>query len=545
MEAAFYQLRSHRDLSSLLDLRPDQLTHYTFGRGRRYKPYHIKKRNGHYRTIWAPASGLKAIQSKLLDVFGAVFTPRDCVHGFVATRSIATNAFPHVNKDWVLNVDLAAFFPSINFGRVRGLFMARPYNLPGRVATILARLCTFQNELPQGSPASPIVSNMIVSRLDSELTRLARRYKCTYSRYADDITISRDGSFPPALADWDHESPADRDCVLGPRLRQAIATNGFCVNPEKLRLQYRDERQIVTGLIVNEIVNVPRRFVRRIRAMLHAWEVYGPDKAGLEHFSKYDKKYRPHGLPKFQQLVKGHIDFLGMIRGTDHPWYRGFMEEYGTLMGPDYRPRPPNLRRPNHLSSWRDAIWVIETDIKQGTAFELGGVGLVTCAHVLLGEDGHTLLPAEVYNPRNPERRIQPRIKRLDQERDVAILEADGLSGFALEPRFSAISAPSNIAVMAAGYPGHARGASLWEEAGTITHIRRFEDNPRYIVSFAIVAGASGSPVMEARRNPRVVGMAKTGVDHFQSAAKKVGGDGDYPDYGVIPVATILGVNSQ
>lgn len=231
LAARFKALRSVDDLAAILELRPDQVPHYAYGRGRKYRPFHISKRRGGYRTILEPASGLKVVQQKLNQVFDAVFTPASCVHGFARARSIATNAFAHAGRDWVLNVDLKDFFPGINFGRVRGLLMARPYVLPANVATVMAQLATFQDQLPQGSPTSPIVSNMIAAKLDSDLARLARRYKCTYTRYVDDLTFSRTGSsFPRALGSWDPEVRPERASRAGTTLRKAIERNGFEVN---------------------------------------------------------------------------------------------------------------------------------------------------------------------------------------------------------------------------------------------------------------------------------------------------------------------------
>ena len=82
------------------------------------------------------------------------------------------NAEKHVARRWVFNVDLENFFPSINFGRVRGLFLAKPYGLPNQVATTLAQLCCYENQIPQGAPTSPVVSNMICRGLDYELAQL-------------------------------------------------------------------------------------------------------------------------------------------------------------------------------------------------------------------------------------------------------------------------------------------------------------------------------------------------------------------------------------
>ena len=106
-------------------------------------------------------------------------------------RSILTNATLHKRRRYVLNLDLEDFFPSITFGRIRGFFIKdKHFALQEKVATVIAQIACFNNELPQGSPCSPVLSNLIGHLLDTRLARFARLYKCTYSRYADDITFS-------------------------------------------------------------------------------------------------------------------------------------------------------------------------------------------------------------------------------------------------------------------------------------------------------------------------------------------------------------------
>src|SRR5699024_2066569 len=136
----------------------------------------------------------------------------------------------HVRSRFILNIDLKDFFPSINFGRVRGVFLAKPYNCTKEVATVLAQICCYNNQLPQGSPASPIVSNMICARLDSHLYKLAKKNHCYYSRYADDITISTNKrDFPKEIARL-VRTEKKNICNLGNSLLNTINNNGFEIN---------------------------------------------------------------------------------------------------------------------------------------------------------------------------------------------------------------------------------------------------------------------------------------------------------------------------
>ena len=205
--------------------------------------------------------------------------------------------------------------------------MAKPYALYPNIATMLAKLCCHDNKLPQGAPTSPILSNMICSRMDRQLLKLAREYRCVYSRYADDITFSTSmPAFPSQIAKQEL-TDSGPVTIIGSELERVVRSNGFEFNPSKARLQSREHRQQVTGVIVNHIPNVERRFTKQIRAMLHAWETFGLEKAEEEYWTKYRKKNRhPEAEdPRFAKVVLGKLAYLRMIRGKDNSTYRRLM----------------------------------------------------------------------------------------------------------------------------------------------------------------------------------------------------------------------------
>jgi RNA-directed DNA polymerase len=338
----FRNLRDPRDIARLLDIDYELLVYYLYKipDENRYRVFQIKKRrpNSSARTISAPVRSLKIIQSKLAQVLASVYIPKATVHGFCSGRSILTNAERHANQKYVLNIDLANFFPSINFGRVRGMFMAVPYKLDEKVATVLAQICCFNNELPQGAPTSPIVSNMICAKMDSQLRILAQLNRCNYTRYADDLTFSTSApKFPAQLASIIKDEKGNY-LQLGEPLRTIIENNGFKINQDKSRLQTKTHRQEVTGLVTNQFPNVKRRYIRQVRAMLHAWEKYGVEKAEQEHFSKYRKQDRsPYkDDPKYRRLcfrdiLLGKIGFIGSIRGKNDFIYINFLNKIISL----------------------------------------------------------------------------------------------------------------------------------------------------------------------------------------------------------------------
>jgi RNA-directed DNA polymerase len=324
----FHALQTREDIAALLEIDEEQIVYhlYIVPPSKRYLSFEIPKKSGDFRTISAPATALKIIQSKLSQVLFAVYEPKASVHGYTLGRNIVTNAKAHLRQKYVLNVDLKDFFPSINFGRVRGMFLARPYNLTKEIATILAQICCWNNQLPQGAPTSPIISNMICARMDSQLLRLAQKHRCIYTRYADDITFSSSVSqFPASIARVEEVAG---QIEIGHELGQIIRGNGFEVNQTKIRLQTKYQRQEVTGLTVNgrttnRTPNVRRRYIKQIRAMLHAWQVYGIDNAEKEFREKYNHKHcRPEApAPLFKKVVAGKIEFLGAVRGKDDPIY--------------------------------------------------------------------------------------------------------------------------------------------------------------------------------------------------------------------------------
>jgi RNA-directed DNA polymerase len=270
---------SRSDVAALLQTSLQGLTAilYMLPIANRYTVFEIPKKGGGSRTIKAPDDKLKLLQKKLsivlqdcLDEINVAKAIRQTVaHGFRRKCSIISNAAQHHHRRWVFNVDLKDFFPSINFGRVRGFFIKdKNFLLNKDVATILAQIACDGAALPQGSPCSPVISNLITHVMDMHIVRLAAAVGCTYSRYADDLTFST--SKPDFPEDIALQSEADKNVwEAGAKLSEIIAHCGFVINESKTRMRYRDSRQDVTGLIVNRKVNVRHEYRHTVRAMVH------------------------------------------------------------------------------------------------------------------------------------------------------------------------------------------------------------------------------------------------------------------------------------
>lgn len=240
----------------------------------KYTTFEIAKKSGGKRSIKAPIPKLKKLQAHLSHVLYQCLaeiererSAKPLSFGFRKDRSISENASRHKRRRWVLNLDLEDFFPSFNFGRVRGFFLKdKAFGLHPEVATTIAQIACDGVALPQGSPCSPVISELIAQILDMRLVRLAKKYGVTYTRYADDITFSTSQKdFPTGLATVDASAPAVWH--LSEELVGKIVTSGFTVNAAKTRMHFRGSRQMVTGLVVNEKVNIRSDYYRRSRAM--------------------------------------------------------------------------------------------------------------------------------------------------------------------------------------------------------------------------------------------------------------------------------------
>ena len=326
---SFYEANTRELLAIALGTKPNRLAYYLFilTESERYKKKIIQKKSGKVRNVAAPIRGLKFIQRNLADILTGSLEQKSCVHGFVPDRSIVTNAKVHLRRNLVINLDLKDFFPSINFGRVYGLFKSHPFNFNDQVAVTLAQICCFEGSLPQGSPCSPVISNLICRSLDNEMMRLAKTLKMSYSRYADDITFSTNLKEIPQ----DIGNIVDGEYIPSEKLTSIIERNGFCLNKNKTRCRSRYQRQEVTGIVTNKKLNIPRNYVRRIRAMLHAWEAYGLQKAAAEHFSKYNKKRCDYPEASFKKRIAGMIGYVGMVKGRDSSVYINLFEKLRSI----------------------------------------------------------------------------------------------------------------------------------------------------------------------------------------------------------------------
>lgn len=345
----FAELQSKEDLVKLLseakkmlygeECKPVLLKSFTYYANpgickKRYKTFTIKKKSGNRRIIHAPVKGLKSILRSLNFALQCCYEPHVAATGFVLEKSIVDNARKHVGHHYVLNMDLKDFFHTFDRNRVKMGFMYEPFNLNGDkepLAFLLACLCTHPIEvdgeiktvLPQGSPTSPTLTNILCKKLDRRLTGLANRFGATYTRYADDITFS---------------SPHNiyHDEKFNTELKRIIEDDQkLVINPQKTRLQKSGYRQETTGLVVNNRVNVHIRYTKQVRMWLYYWEKYGYEKAEQIFKRDYhsDKGHVKKANAKLINVLDGKLEFLKMVKGDQDGTYKGLKERYDKLVG--------------------------------------------------------------------------------------------------------------------------------------------------------------------------------------------------------------------
>ena len=176
--------------------------------------------------------------------------------------------------------------------------------------------------------------------MDKQLANLAADQHCFYTRYADDLSISTNRhTFPSELAEV-----AGAETTVGQALESTIQTNGFTLNHKKTRLMGRSSRQRVTGLVVNEKVNLPKDYVRGLRALLHVWRAYGREAALASLMRAEPLVNRPPGKPpaRFEDIVRGRVQYVGKIKGWDHRTYLHLSHALSLLL-PAFSPTEPPL----------------------------------------------------------------------------------------------------------------------------------------------------------------------------------------------------------
>lgn len=488
------ELDSEATLLAYLVVSPKELKKLWWYGSTMYKQFPVAKGPGKQRLITAPDNRLKMLQRKLAPLLDQLYRVRNPVHGFVLDRSVKSNAEAHKNRRYVVNLDLKDFFPSITENRIRGLL--RALGVDHRVSEIVARLCCYDGHLPQGAPTSPVLSNMICYRLDTVLLQIAKAARAIYTRYADDITFS---TFQPPAGIFEAAIPPSGRFApeaLAANLLEAVANNGFTLNPDKAHYADRHARRMVTGLKINELINVDRHYVRNLRAALHSVETHGVVGAQTRFQTEYG------GSASLAAHLAGKISWLGFIKGPTDPLVRGIMLRFNHCF-----PTAPLRVKPTALEMRNRAVWLVEHDGDagtQGTCFFMKGVGIVTAAHCV--KDVETV---EIYHPSKPSNKFHAKVLKRDEHRDLAMLERTLPETEYFELAGSGQAIVESSLTIALGYPDYGPGDKLNVRSGAVSSLPMKHGVQLIEVTQKIAQGMSGGPLLDANHN--VIGINHKG----------------------------------
>lgn len=220
-----------------------------------YRTAFIKKRSGGERKLAIPDPATMKLQRKILRRLLKKLRVHPSCIGFEPGKSIVHNALPHVGRAVVLKFDIVDFFPRTTAARLDRYF--RMIGWDAEAAALLTKLCTHEDGLPQGAPTSPRLSNLVNFGLDHVFQKIAERRKGAYTRYADDLTFSFPKDYPKKMRGV---------CQL---VKQLVNKNGYELQQKKSHTLRRHQRQMVTGLVVNDKVQLSRTRRRQLRAIEH------------------------------------------------------------------------------------------------------------------------------------------------------------------------------------------------------------------------------------------------------------------------------------
>ena len=290
-------------LAFILGMSASALSNLAANQGDHYTSFTLPKKSGGTRSIDAPSVLLKDVQRWISSNILVKMGVSDYAYGFVPGRSIVGNARCHVGCECLVNMDIKDFFPSVRFEQVFRVFSY--YGYSNEVSYYLSRLCTYKGALPQGSPASPCLSNIVFLKADKRMGRLAESFGATYTRYADDMTISGRGNLQRII----------------PIIESILKDEGFQPNAKKTRIARKNQRMEVTGLIVNDgAVHVSKRYKREFLQEIYFCRKFGVC-SHMAHAGIDKRFYKEHmyGKAYFILMVEPDVGnrALGLLDSID------------------------------------------------------------------------------------------------------------------------------------------------------------------------------------------------------------------------------------
>lgn len=236
-----------------------------------YSIFRVKKPNGKFRVIMAPREELKKEQKQIALKLNKVALSGFC-YGFRKGFSVPNATAQHTGKDWVFKVDIKDFFPSIT---IEKLMFLSEYE---------REVVTLDGKLVQGSPCSPVISNMVFRNLDNKFGRYFKSLNISYTRYADDIVISGIGDFSKEYFKF---------------IKENLEYNGFKVNDKKVKLMFKNERMEALGVTLNgEDLSCNRESRKVVRTRIYKGKVTSKELGYLAYV-------RSINVSQYTKLIEG------------------------------------------------------------------------------------------------------------------------------------------------------------------------------------------------------------------------------------------------
>ncbi len=268
-----------------------------------YRIFKIRKKNGKYRTIYEPDALLKQIQRNILNNVLSNRHISKYAKAYYKGVSLKDNAIPHINKELILKLDIKDFFESISFIDIYNFCFPIEY-YPKSVGMILTYLCTYNDHLTQGAPTSAYISNLVMREFDEILGSWCDLKNISYTRYSDDMTFS--GNFDPS------------EIII--KVRKMLGKLGLELNNKKIHVVHNSNRQSVTGIVVNNKIQVSTNYRKKIRQEVYYLEKYGVD----SHLNRSNKKM---SKVKYLNNLYGRILFVLQVNPSDEEFkkYKKFV----------------------------------------------------------------------------------------------------------------------------------------------------------------------------------------------------------------------------
>ncbi len=257
-----------------------------------YKTFYIKKNNGKYRRIDEPKNELKKIQKWILRNLLEDLSISDNANAYIKNRTILDNAKVHLGKEYIFKIDLKNFFQSIKYDIVFDLFIQFGFDI--EYSKIISKLVTYRGSLPQGAPTSPCISNLIFKNIDEEINDYISRFNINYTRYADDMIFSGNIEIK----------------YIYTFVKKILFDNEFKINSNKTKLISSNHRQTVTGIVVNNKLQVDKLKRKKVRQELYFIKMYGIN----NHLLKMGLRCSP--ISYIDKLI-GRIGFMHYVNTND------------------------------------------------------------------------------------------------------------------------------------------------------------------------------------------------------------------------------------